>query len=150
MCAGYSLTYTRTLQKQQFKLEGVAAITNPSGQGTASLLSLNIVVGGREVQPVCQGMPAVGYTLQPAAVIECSFAVTWDSLPAGDVISGYVETSFGRAAATTAPIAYSFDNCGGSSTGSSSNTGGAAPAVCVLQEVAACVSVTDGSYIINK
>jgi hypothetical protein len=89
-------------------------------------------------------MPAVPYELPPAGVIECPFIVTWQSDPGADVISGFVQTSFGRAAATSAPVAYNFADCG------SSSGDGEKVATCSVVEHAACVSVTDGSYIVNK
>lgn len=125
-------------------MEGVAAITNPSGVGSASLLSVSILVAGREVTPPCQGMPEAPYELQPAGVIECPFVLTWEAAPAADVVSGFVQTSFGRATATSVPVSYDFENCG-------SGTGdGEKVATCSVTENAACVSVTDGSYIVNK
>lgn len=149
---GYQLTFTRTLQKSLFRIDGVAAITNPSGQGYATLQSVNILAGGRELQVPCLGMPAAPFQLQPFDVIECPFTLSWDSNPGADSVSGYVQTAFGRAAAATAPLAYDFSACGSSSS-SSSGDGSAAEVTavaCTVQEQGACVSVTDGSYIVNK
>lgn len=143
---GYTLTFTRTLTKTEYRLEGIATIAG-QGTGSATLLSLQIIAGGREVQPVCQGMPASRYELLPGALIECAFVVTWSADPGTDIVSGYVQTSFGRAPATGAPVPYSFSNCGGSGDGSGSS-GTAAP--CSVVETGACVSVTDGAYIVNK
>lgn len=144
---GYQLTFTRTLQTSLFRLDGVAAVTNPSAQGSATLLSVIILAGGRELQVPCQGMPAAPFELQPAALIECPFTVTWDSNPGADSVSGYVQTAFGRATAATAPVTYDFSACAG---GGGGGGGDGSAAACTVQELGACVSVTDGSYIVNK
>jgi hypothetical protein len=89
-------------------------------------------------------MPITRFELQPAAVIECPFLITWDRDPGANSVSGYVQTSFGRATAASAPIPYDYSNCG-----SGSGDGNTA-AMCTVQEQGACVSVTDGSYIVNK
>jgi hypothetical protein len=147
---GYQLTFTRTLQKSLFRLDGVAAIANPSGQGYATLQSVNILAGGRELQVPCLGMPAAPFQLQSSAVIECPFTLSWDSNPGADSVSGYVQTAFGRAAAATAPLAYDFAACGSSSSGGDGSAAEATAVACTVQEQGACVSVTDGSYIVNK
>lgn len=148
--AGYQLTFTRTLQKRQYRIEGVAAITNPSAQGSATLSAVVILVGAREVRTPCLGMPASPYVLPPNGVFECPFVITYDSDPGADAVTGYVQTAFGNAAAATPPVAYDFSSCGAGSSSSSADGSTAAAAACRVEERAACVSVTDGSYIINK
>lgn len=143
---GYTLTFLRSLSKTEYRLNGVITVTNPSGQGTAGLISVLLVLGSREVNVACQGMPAdqQPYTLQPATVIECPFSQTWGTEPGTDTVSAYVQTSFGRAQAV-APVAFAFRQCGAAAADGSSLW-----APCEVVERAACVSVTDGSYIVNK
>lgn len=141
--AGYSLTFTRTLQKTEYRLEGVAAITSQSA-GSTPLLSVNIIADGKEVQAPCQGMPASRYDLPPGMVVECPFAVAWTEDPGAATVSGYIQTTFGRAPAAGSPVPYSFTSCG-----SASGDGNSA-ASCTVVENVACVSVTDGAFIINK
>lgn len=140
---GYSLTFTRTLQKTEYRLEGVAAITSQSA-GSTPLLSVNIIADGKEVQAPCQGMPASRYDLPPGMVVECPFAVAWTEDPGAATVSGYIQTTFGRAPAAGSPVPYSFTSCG-----SASGDGNSA-ASCTVVENVACVSVTDGAFIINK
>jgi hypothetical protein len=147
--AGYQLAFTRTLQKRQYRIEGVAAITNPSAQGSATLSAVVILIGAREVRAPCVGMPAAPYVLPANGVIECPFVITYDSDPGAGAVTGYVQTVFGNAAAATPPVAYDFSTCGAGSS-SSADGSNAAAAACRVEERAACVSVTDGSYIINK
>jgi hypothetical protein len=143
---GHTLSYTRSLASTAYKLEGVASITNPSGQGSITLLSVDIVLGSRVMQVECEGtaLPGSPYELPPAGVLECAFAQTWDANPPGvDSVSGYVETSFGRAPAAEGAVAFSFRDCGKPAADGSASA-------CALVERGACVSVTDGSNIISK
>jgi hypothetical protein len=150
---GYTLTFLRSLSRVQYRLEGAAFITNPSGQGSATLLGVTLVLGSREVSLACRGMPGAAYELGPAEVLECPFAQTWDTdMPPGlDAVGGFVQTSFGRAPAAGGAVPFTFSGCGGSQQGAgaaAADRGGTS--TCSLEQVAPCVSVTDGSVLFNK
>lgn len=145
---GHALSFRRSLASSRFRLEGVASITNPSGSSPLLLTSVTLLLGSKEVPMSCKGMPATQFALGAASVVECAFSQTWDAAPGIDTLSGYVTTPNGRSVAE-APAAITWRDCG-------ANGAPAAPAdgsmwaPCSVVERAACVTVTDGSTIVNK
>lgn len=81
--------------------------------------------------------------LQPSEVLSCPFRADLASNP-GDavVVTGFVQTSNSRKSSENSPPpSVSFKNCGARD--NSGNT-------CTVRDVGKCVSVTDGSRIVNR
>lgn len=82
--------------------------------------------------------------LQPGEVLSCPFRADLPTKPRDSVvITGFVQTSNSRKASDNSPSA-SFATCGAAAGGN--NSGG----TCAVRDVGKCVSVTDGSRIVNR
>ncbi|KAF6256118.1 hypothetical protein COO60DRAFT_1640967 [Scenedesmus sp. NREL 46B-D3] len=156
---GYTLTYTKVLQKRDFVIEGSADVTNLSGADKLTLMSLTVFVGAAATSPSCRGMPQSPYTMQPVETLRCPFKLVATASPGAAQLTGFVQTVRGRVEAV--PVPFSFEACSGGSGSSSGITSfsslgstAAAPAgtavTCTMQNVGDCVDVTDGSYVQNK
>eukprot|EP00775_Hariotina_reticulata_P009009 gene9009-9182_t len=135
---GYTLVYAKQLQKREYILEGTAELTNPSGTDAVNIQSLTIFLGTQQISPSCGALPAGELRLGPTQQTSCPFSAAFSSDPGANTLSGFVQTRGGRQQAEKS-VPFSFAAC--SSTGS----GG-----CTSRDVGSCVTVTDGSYIINK
>jgi hypothetical protein len=162
--AGYTLTYTKVLQKREFVIEGSADVTNLSGTDRLALMSLTVFVGSAETSPVCRSMPKSTYTMQPVEKLKCPFKLVLTTSPGAAQLTGFVQTVRSRVTADAVP--FSFEACGSSSSSGTSSTGSgvtsfsslgsttAAPVgtavTCTIQNVGDCAKITDGSFIQNK
>jgi hypothetical protein len=162
--AGYTLTYTKVLQKREFVIEGSADVTNLSGTDRLALMSLTVFVGSAETTPVCRSMPKSTYTMQPVEKLKCPFKLVLTSSPGAAQLTGFVQTVRSRVSAD--PVPFSFEACGSSSSSGTGSIGSgvtsfsslgstsAAPVgtavTCTIVNVGECAEVTDGSFIQNK